>query len=228
MAKEYRQNRPWYRLIQFISRTLFRLFFGMKVKGLENVPKTGPVIFAPIHCSFLDPPLVGCTCPRFMRFMAKEELFKGLLGAMIKSLGTFPIARGQGDTGALRIAKTTLEQGGTLLVFPEGTRNDGVYLNALQPGVLLLADKSKAKIVPIGIAGTDVALPKGAKGPKRAKITIYYAPPFQVSDLGVRGKQLRAAFNDELSNRLVDATRMAGKQISKPRESSDPASNDPA
>ncbi|MES1227662.1 MAG: lysophospholipid acyltransferase family protein [Armatimonadota bacterium] len=228
MAKEYRQNKPWYRLIQFITRTLFRIVFGLDVAGLENVPKSGPTIIAPIHCSFIDPPLAGCTCRRFMRFMAKEELLKGLLGALIKSLGTFPIARGQGDTGALRIAKATLEKGGTLLIVPEGTRNDGEYLNPLQPGVLLLADKSEAMIVPVGIAGTDKALPRGAKGIKRTRISIYYGKPFQVKELGLTGKALRAAFNEELSNRLVEATRMAGKEIKKPRESSAPASTDPA
>ena len=222
MAKEYRQNKPWYRFIQFITRVLFRVFFGMTVKGLENIPTTGPVIIAPIHCSFLDPPLVGCTCRRYLRFMAKEELLKGLLGALIKSLGTFPIARGTGDTGALRIAKSTLEKGETLLIFPEGTRNDGEYLNPLQPGVLLLADKSEAWIVPVGIAGTDRAFPKGAKRPRRFHITIYYAKPFQVKEIGITGKALRAAFNDEMFNRLMDATAVAGKQIKKPRAPTTP------
>ncbi|MFX6254409.1 lysophospholipid acyltransferase family protein, partial [Acinetobacter baumannii] len=88
-------------------------------------------------------------------------LFKGFIGWAITSLGTFPVARGTGDTGALRIARTTLENGGTLLIFPEGTRNDGQTLNPLQPGVLLLADKSAAQIVPVGIAGTHIALARG-------------------------------------------------------------------
>lgn len=225
MPKEFRQNRPWYRLIQFLTRQFFRIGFGMKVTGLENIPRTGPVIIAPVHCSYLDPPLVGCLVPRFMRFMAKEELFKGFVGWAITSLGTFPVARGTGDTGALRIARATLEGGGTLLIFPEGTRNDGQTLNPLQPGVLLLADKSQAQIVPVGIAGTDKAMPRGGKM-KRHPLHVHFAEPFRVADIGVTGKALREAFNRELAERLVAATHTAGLELKTPAGLPTPASTD--
>jgi 1-acyl-sn-glycerol-3-phosphate acyltransferase len=228
MAREFRQNLTWYRMVQWVCRTVFRAFFGLRYQGVENIPQVGPVIIAPVHLSFLDPPLVGCVVPRPMRFMAKEELFKPILGPLIRSVGTFPVLRGKGDTGALRTARATLEAGGVLLVFPEGTRNDGETLNPLQPGVLLLAEKTGAQIVPVGISGTELALPKGGKGLRRARLSLAFGRPFLVADIQVTGKALRAAFASELSDRLVEASRAAGLPLKIPAAQKAQVLDDPA
>ncbi|MFX9181013.1 hypothetical protein ABTN76_19885, partial [Acinetobacter baumannii] len=73
-------------------------------------------------------------------------------------------------------------------------------------------------IVPVGIAGTHIALARGGKL-TRSRLTVHFGEPFQVSDLGVTGKALRGAFNQELAKRLIEATREAGLDLRMPADS---------
>src|SRR5436190_23431548 len=113
----------WYAFIlRLVRNGFFRLTTGgLRSVGEENIPKTGAVIFAPNHVSNLDPPAVACgTNKRQLAFMAKEELFKGLFGKLIASVGAYPVKRGEGDTESIRRRIELLEQGRAVLVFPEG------------------------------------------------------------------------------------------------------------
>ncbi|SDJ67130.1 lysophospholipid acyltransferase family protein [Sediminibacillus albus] len=134
----------------------FLLFpiFRIKVVGKENVPAAGPVIICSNHISNFDPPVVGITAPRDIYFMAKEELFQNrLLKGLLTRIQAFPIKRGMKDRNALRQALRILEEGNTLGLFPEGTRNRTGQVGKGLSGAGFFALRSNAYIVPCAIIG---------------------------------------------------------------------------
>lgn len=200
----------WYRFILFLARHLaFPVLGGFKSIGAKNIPDTGPVIIAPNHMSMLDPPLTACGMNRALTFMAKEELFKPLfLGWLIRSVGAFPIKRGENDTSAIRLALDLLRQGRAALVFPEGTRGNGAVLGPVMPAVIMLAKRTGAAVVPVGITGTDRVLPKGRARPKRGPMTIRYGTPFTWADLArlypdAEERDFKDLFAHELATRIA-------------------------
>jgi len=192
----------------------FRLLGGYRVLHHERVPTSGPLILAPNHVSFADPPAVGCACKRPLRFMAQAELFRPpIFRSIIRALGSFPVRRGEADTAAIRKAIEILEAGGAVLVFPEGRRGDGKTLLPANKGVTLLASKSGAKIVPVGIAGTLKRLPKGAKLPKICKVTVCFGEPFTFQELEqVHGREkAKVEFPIVLMQKIADLLAEAGQ-----------------
>ncbi len=202
------ERSAWYAFVlRLVRNGFFRLVTGgIRSVGEENIPKTGPVIFAPNHVSNLDPPAVACgTNKRQLAFMAKEELFKGLFGKIIASLGAFPVHRGESDTESIRKTLALLQEGRAVLVFPEGTRGDGKQLGPINRGVAMLAKRSGAQVLPVGVIGTHIVSPRGRKGLKRSRITIAYGEPFTYEQLASAAteKQNRDLFAKELESRLI-------------------------
>jgi len=173
-----------YRSVRWMVRNfIFQPLGGFRVEGLENVPRSGPLIVAANHVSFADPPAVACAMPRPVRFMAQAGLFRPpLFGPLIRRLGAFPVHRGVADKAAIRRALELLDEGWALLIFPEGTRGDGKRLGEANRGVELLAKRSGAQILPVGITGTLRWLPKGAKLPRPTRITVRFGEVFAWSD----------------------------------------------
>src|SRR5213594_2355607 len=112
----------FYAFMRFLAVALMRLLFRLEAVGRENIPERGPVLLVSNHSSVLDPPLIGGMSDRQLTYLAKAELFEiPLFGALIRGLNARPIRREGADPGALRTARRVLEEGGALLVFPEGT-----------------------------------------------------------------------------------------------------------
>ncbi|WP_407268713.1 lysophospholipid acyltransferase family protein [Radiobacillus sp. PE A8.2] len=143
-----------YKFAKFVVGILLRVLYRVKVVGIENIPKQGPVIICSNHISNFDPPLVGVTASRDIFFMAKEELFsKKWLRALLIKLHAFPIKRGMKDRNALRQALGILKEGNTLGLFPEGTRSKSGQLGEGLAGAGFFAVRSEAYIVPCAIIG---------------------------------------------------------------------------
>ncbi|HWA83389.1 MAG TPA: lysophospholipid acyltransferase family protein, partial [Fimbriimonadaceae bacterium] len=179
------------------------------------------------HVSNLDPPAVACgTNKRQLAFMAKEELFKGLFGKLIASLGAFPVRRGDSDTEAIRKALALLEQGRAVLVFPEGTRGDGKTMGPINRGVAMLAKRSGAMVLPVGVIGTHVIAPKGGKGLKRHRTILAYGEPFtyEQTSTGQSEKENRELFARELERRIIALCAAHGLQLKTAGSDSPPAS----
>lgn len=167
----------FYPLAHFLVRVFFWLMGGYQVSGAENIPREGPVIVAPNHVSMVDPPLVAITVPRTVKIMAKNELFQvPVFGGIIAHLGAFPVHRGRPDRAALRKAIEVLEEGWPLVVFPEGTRGNGKELGPLEKGILLMANKTEAPVVPAFVSGTFHMLPRGAKRMRRSRVKVRFGP----------------------------------------------------
>ncbi|GAA5514487.1 hypothetical protein Dcar01_03243 [Deinococcus carri] len=141
-----------YRAVVFVT-SLPVLLRGhrFEVHGRENVPPPGtPLIVAGNHRTNLDPFLIARSLPpgRYLQFMSKKELFVPVIGDIIRAGGSFPVDRTINDLGAVRTSLRILQAGGTLGIFPEGTRGGG----EMQGGVALLALKGKAPILPVGLS----------------------------------------------------------------------------
>ena len=147
---------------------------GWEVHGRENVPKTGAVIVASNHISYWDPLLVGTAAMREQHFLAKEELFRGPLGWLIRSYNAIPIRRGRADLSGLAKATDVLRAGRSLILFPEGTRQRDGELRAARPGLGMLAVGSDALVVPTCIMGSNRP---GKWLFRQSKLRVDFAPP---------------------------------------------------
>jgi 1-acyl-sn-glycerol-3-phosphate acyltransferase len=148
----------FYRTIRLLLVGYLRLVYRVRVSGREHVPADGAFVLAPSHRSMLDIPVVGVISARRVHFMGKASLFRVPgLGPLFRMLGGFPVERDGSDTGPLRESLRILKSGEPLVVYPEGTRQNGPQIAKLQAGAAYLSAKSGAPIVPVGIAGTEEA-----------------------------------------------------------------------
>lgn len=167
--------------MQTSARTILKICFGLKVFGRENVPRTGPFIYASNHKSFFDPPIVGSTSPREIHFAAKKELFTiPLLGKLIRYLNSVPVKRKGFEREALVRLGEVLAKGGGIIIFPEGTRYLDDNLHPPKAGVGLMAAKYNVPIVPVYVSGSAHIKRQFI----RRNLTITYGKPFMVGDLG--------------------------------------------
>lgn len=132
----------------------FKLFHRHKVYGLENLPK-GPAIIAPNHLSLYDPPLVSCSIPEELHYVAKKELFDSTFFArIITYLNAHPISGSEQDLTTIKLICHLLQNGNKVVIFPEGSRSEDGKLLDLKQGVAMLAIRNNVPIVPVNIRGT--------------------------------------------------------------------------
>jgi 1-acyl-sn-glycerol-3-phosphate acyltransferase len=184
-----------YYITYFLTKVLSWLYFPYTAHQTRNIPRKGGFILASNHTSNLDPVVLGICSVRRLNFMAKIELFKGLLGFFLTNLGAFPIKRGAGDFGALREAMRRLKEGRVILIFVEGTRRIGNEPTKAQAGVGFLAMKSGVPIVPVYLQGTNKVMAPGTKFFKRGPVSATFGEPFFVND---------APTHEEASQRILD------------------------
>ena len=193
-----------HRVTRALIRAILHRYLRLRVEGAERLDLAGAVILAPTHRSNLDSLLVATVGDRRARVLAKESLFsKRWFAWYIACLGAFPVTRGTADREAMRAARELLGRGDQLLVFPEGTRQSGDTITELFDGTAYLAAKTGAPVVPIGLAGTDVSMPPGARFPRRARVAMVVGEPITApggpdrrarrSELGAHTDELRAA-----------------------------------
>lgn len=146
----------FYSIIKVVLHFLAKIFLRLEISGTENIPKNGPVVIASNHLSLLDPPIIGVATPRKIHFMAKQELFIPVLGAIYKTLGAFPVRRGAADRSAIKHGIDLLLDEKVLAIFPEGTRSKNGKLGKAEPGALMMAGKARAVIIPTAVKGTNI------------------------------------------------------------------------
>jgi len=198
------------RLVAFFARSLVRFMGRPQVAGLAGLPRAGPLIVVANHISNLDPPFVGGwlapALARRPRFLAKDALFKGLMGWFLRSQGVIPVRAGGSDVDAYRAAKAVLDRGGVMIVFPEGTRSRDGALQEPRPGVGLLATRSGVPVLPVGVSNTDTLLGRGRMLPRfGTPVTLRVGQPFLLTvDPGLPRRAALAAANDELMRRIAE------------------------
>lgn len=169
-------------MLYYVSRFVFFLtlkaFFRFRVSGKENIPERGGAIIASNHVSFLDPPALGCACPRKVYFLARDTLYRNKIFAFwANSVGVVPIKRGAGDIAALRAALRIIRKGRVIAMFPQGTRAVAGKEPRAQAGIGFLAAKLDVPVIPAFIKGTDEVLPKPSKKINFRKISVHFGKP---------------------------------------------------
>lgn len=178
-----------------VVNPLFKLIYGLKTEGIENIPKDGGVIIASNHRSYLDPVLVGLSIhrktKRQVHYMAKQELFKNpILRWLIVHLNAYPVHRGAGDTSAIDYSIKLLNEGDMMAIFPEGTRSKTGIPGKAKAGVVVISQATGADIVPCAI------IVRKAKIPCFKRITIRFGERIKNSELNI---------DEENKNRSIKA-----------------------
>jgi 1-acyl-sn-glycerol-3-phosphate acyltransferase len=173
---------PWMGALAGALRLGLAGLTRVRVEGaIDEIPRTGPVIVAANHCSNLDVPVLGSSLMpklgRRLQWLGKKELFAWpVVGWVARKGGVHAVDRSTADVEAFRLAKRILDEGHALFVFPEGTRSRDGALGEGRDGVAVLALRTGAPIVPIGIAGSYERWPEAAPsgrprhGPRRLPV----------------------------------------------------------
>lgn len=166
----------WYETVRWTFTLLFSLRGGVRVTGREHIPREGGVLIVSNHLSFLDPIVIGLGVPRPMKYVTRATLFKPILAALLRSLGSVPIDREGGGTAGLKATLRLLKVGWVVLIFPEGTRSPNGELGPLKPGFAALT-RARVPILPAAVVGTFEAWPRGQALPRAHPIRVHFDAP---------------------------------------------------
>jgi 1-acyl-sn-glycerol-3-phosphate acyltransferase len=181
--------------------------------AIDQIPRTGPVIVAANHSSNLDVPVLGSSLMpklgRRLQWLGKKELFAWpVVGWIARNGGVHAVDRSTADIDAFRLATRILEEGHALFVFPEGTRSRDGTLGDGRDGVAVLALRTGAPIVPVGVTGSYERWPRGQKLPHPGgRVTVRVGSPFRVGDLlppGTDRRTAKAQATDLIMRRIAE------------------------
>jgi 1-acyl-sn-glycerol-3-phosphate acyltransferase len=189
-----------YQVVAVLSWPVLYGLFRLRARGRENLPATGGYILACNHVSSLDPWLLGLPLwpRRWLRFMAKSELYWWPLSLVLNGAGAFKVRRGLGDREAIETAVQLARQGHVVAMFPEGTRRRKGLVKKHEPrphsGAARIALEAGVPLIPAAVAGTDRLL-------KLGPLRIAYGPPIEIDDL--RSSDDLRASSQEATDRLI-------------------------
>jgi len=189
----------WYRFVQLVCATLAEVVLGWRATGQQNIPDTGAVLLVSNHVSFLDVFFVGIPLRRQLNYVARSTLFLPILGALIRSVGGFPIQREGIGASGMKETLRRLKAGGVVTLFPEGTRSPDGEIGPLKPGIAALAARVRVPVVPAGLAGMFEAWPRTRRFPVPHPIRIHYGAPILPAELaGLDTEAVTALIRDRM------------------------------
>lgn len=206
-----------------VGKVLAHGVWNARIIGAENVPTTGPVLFAANHASIIDGPLLYGVTPRRAHFLVKKEMFQGspltrFVGWALLQAGQIPIDRTRGDRDALQSVLAVLAAGGAAGVFPEGTRGRG-DASSVRSGIAWIALQSGAPVVPVACLGAHRPGERSrAVPPVRRELTFAFGAPFTVvKEPGVPGRVALAnaveQVREQLSAHVLDSLQRTGIEL---------------
>ena len=188
-----------------------RLFWRLSVKGKEHIPQKGSFILAPVHRSNIDTVIVAACTSRRMRYMGKDTMWKYRWSAwFFSAMGGIPVHRESADREALRLSLEVATTGEPIVMFPEGTRRTGPVTEPehMHDGPAYVAAKTGIPIVPVGIGGSEGAMPRGAKMIRPVKLTIDIGEPIPPPPASEGGRVSRKAVRD-----LTETLRLRNQEL---------------
>lgn len=204
-------KRAFYVLTQTFFRIILIIYNRLSIRWESALPDEPKYIVAANHCSNLDPIIVGITFPRRLRYLAKEELFRPFLfGRILRILGAVPVLQSDdvAAAAALKMFFKLLDDGESVVLFPEGTRSPDGQLKPLEGGAALISLHAGVPIIPAFITGSFDAMPSGAAIVKPVKLVIHYGQAIYPT----KGKSSKAA-REELTMRLYESLSQMERQF---------------
>lgn len=218
-----------YWLIKAIVKPIMLALYRIRVEGLDNVPRKGGAIIAANHVSFLDSFFIPLVIKRRrMTYLAKADYFKSWKTSwFFKAVGQISCEREGGSKSqqSLEIALEVLGDGKLLGIYPEGTRSPDGYLYRGRTGVARLALKAGVPVIPVGLVGTDVVMPKEAKLPRltgRVPVTVQFGKPLDFSRFAGREAD-RIALRSVTDEIMFEVMQLSGQQYRDEYASRTPA-----
>jgi 1-acyl-sn-glycerol-3-phosphate acyltransferase len=201
----------FYLLVRFVLRPLVYVVFRPTVIGRENVPRTGPVILASNHLSFIDSIGIPLVAPRKVAYLAKAEYWHGsgfsgwVSRTLFTALGALPVERQdhRAAQASLDTAMEVLQAGGAFGIYPEGTRSRDGRLARGKTGVAWLALTADCPVVPVAVIGTDKIQPVGARYPRPHKVSVTFGEPLTFPEH--RGQAGRNRARREVTDQVMEA-----------------------
>jgi 1-acyl-sn-glycerol-3-phosphate acyltransferase len=194
---------------------LARVLWRPTITGVDNVPRTGGVLLASNHLSFIDSFAIPISAPRPVSFLAKSDYFTGtgVGGAVRRSffegIDAIPVDRHSSRAAqeSLDTALAVLQAGGAFGIYPEGTRSRDGRLYRGRTGVAWLSLKAAVPVVPVGLVGTDQVQPVGASLPRLAKVAVAFGTPVLPGRYaGVPAAKARRLLTDEVMDAIAALT----------------------
>lgn len=189
-----KENKKLYKFLKTLYSKLLKLLYKPTARGTENIPEEGAIIFVGNHRHAFDPIVVMTYTNRIVHYMAKESIFKGIHGEIFENIGLIKVHRNKSNPVAVMEAQEILQQGGTVGIFPEGTRNKtNQELLKFRHGAVAIAKETNSKIIPFAIKGKYRLFKKG--------LSIEFGKPVDVSQMGIEEA------NDYIRNEVLNIFR---------------------
>lgn len=202
---------PRYHHFRRAMMGLCRILFGLTIHGAEKVPSEGPLIVASNHRHYADPVLVCVAVPRRLQWMAKKQLFVFPFRRFFEFIGSFPVDREGGGRGAIRAALAFLAEGWTLGIFPEGTHRGAGAAREAKSGVVVLAVRSGAPVLPVYVG----KLPGPLARLRGRRLHIFVGEPVEI-DRGLRGGVAYRTAADGIMRSIYALPKQHGREADRP------------
>lgn len=213
-GRDTRWNRVLYGFFRVVIGMTLKAYTRGTVVGRDHLPD-GAFVLAPVHRSYIDTPISTWVQVRRMRYLGKDSMWKyDRLGKLFTAMGAIPVHRGSIDREAMKRCLDVLGSGQPLVLFPEGERKDGPVVQPLMDGAAFLAAKAGVPLVPVGIGGSDRAMPRGAKMvlPRKVVVVVGEAIHVETNEQGRATRDHLAAATRRLHadiQRLYDEAQSA-------------------
>jgi 1-acyl-sn-glycerol-3-phosphate acyltransferase len=165
----------------------------LEIHGRQYLPAHGPVIYMANHQSNFDILALFAGLPVQFRWLAKEELFSvPLFGFAMRRTGYIPIDRSDRKKAreGMEEAVRRINEGTSVVIFPEGTRSPDATLLPFKKGGFILALQAQVPVMPVAIDGSGVIMPKHSLLIRSGTIRINFFPALAVSGRGLADRDL--------------------------------------
>lgn len=206
-----------YWLFWLFSRWTTCLFFQRREAGWENIPKEGPMILAGNHASYMDPPLIGASCPRALSYLGRESLFTSPTFCWwLHAVGSVAVDRDGTSGKGLKTILARLGQGEGIILFPEGTRTSDGRMQPGRAGIGLIALKSGAPVVPVRVFGTFEAWGRHRRLPRLSPVAVRFGPPLRFEALAAEAETATRVRVKEIYQEVTDQILAAIARLERP------------
>lgn len=196
-----------YNSLRAFCRLIAVTFFGMRCRGREHIPMSGPVLVCANHQSYFDPVIVGMVFNRRLNYLARKTLFRyAPFRMLIHFLDAIPLDRDGLGMSGIKECLRRIKDGEMVLIFPEGTRTRDGSMGPLQPGFVMLARRGNVSLLPVGFDGAYDAWPRNAAIPRFSTVHVCIGKPLVSAEIA---KLDDAQLVAELERRMRDCHAIA-------------------